>query len=86
MPYQYVREPLTAEESDCLANSCGTTNERLVLWALLDSGVRVSALSGLTAKSVFWPQPPLRVMPGPGPMGRFHAQDGMPSHRPGSRP
>ena len=29
MPYQYVREPLTAEESDRLSNACETPTERL---------------------------------------------------------
>ena len=36
MPYQYVREPLTAEESDRLANACDTPTEKLVVWTLLD--------------------------------------------------
>jgi hypothetical protein len=61
MPFQYVRVPLTADESDRLANSCVTTNERLVLWAWLDPGVRVAALGDLTSKDVLGPQPPRRV-------------------------
>jgi integrase/recombinase XerD len=33
MLYQYVREPLTADESDRLSNACETTTERLVVWS-----------------------------------------------------
>jgi hypothetical protein len=42
MPYQYVREPLTAEEADRLANACETPTEQLFVWTLLDNGLRVS--------------------------------------------
>lgn len=31
MPYQYVREPLTAEEADRLANACETPAEQLIV-------------------------------------------------------
>ena len=44
MPYQYVREPLTAEEADRLANACDTPTEKLVVWTLLDTGLRVGEL------------------------------------------
>jgi integrase/recombinase XerD len=33
MPYQYVREPLTADESDRLSNACETPTERFVVWS-----------------------------------------------------
>jgi integrase/recombinase XerD len=39
MPYQYVREPLTADESDRLSNTCETPTDRLVIWTLLDTGL-----------------------------------------------
>ena len=61
MPYQYVREPLTADESDRLSNACETTTERLVVWTLLDTGLRVSELCDLTTKDVLWQQRQLRV-------------------------
>ena len=44
MPYQYVRGPLTAEEADRLANACETPTEQLIVWTLLDTGLRVSEL------------------------------------------
>ena len=52
MPYQYVREPLTAEEADRLANACDTPTEKLVVWTLLDTGLRVGELCDLTSKRV----------------------------------
>ncbi|HME71945.1 MAG TPA: site-specific integrase [Myxococcota bacterium] len=61
MPYQYVREPLTAEESDRLSNACETSTERLVVWTLLDTGLRVGELCDLTPKNVLWQQRQLRV-------------------------
>src|SRR6185437_1703472 len=48
MPYQYVKGPLTADESDRLSNACETATERLVVWTLLDTGLRVGELCGLT--------------------------------------
>ena len=60
MPYQYVREPLTAEESDRRSNACETPTERLVVWTLLDTGLRVSELCELTPKNVLWQQRQLR--------------------------
>src|SRR5271166_588714 len=68
MPYQYVREPLTAEESDRLSNACETPTERLVVWTLLDTGLRVSELCDLTPKNVLWRQRQLRVKGKGGPV------------------
>src|SRR5262245_43029693 len=69
MPYQYVKEPLTAEESDRLSSACETPTERLVVWTLLDTGLRVSELCGLTAKNVHWQQRQLRIKGKGGPRG-----------------
>ena len=70
MPYQYVREPLTTDESDRLSNACETSTERLVVWSLLDTGLRVSELCGLTSKNVLWQQRQLRVKGKGGPLGK----------------
>jgi integrase/recombinase XerD len=70
MPYQYVREPLTDEESDRLSNACETPTERLVVWTLLDTGLRVSELCGLTSKNVLWQQRQLRFKGKGGPYGK----------------
>jgi integrase/recombinase XerD len=61
MRYQYVREPLTADASDRLSNACETTNERLVVWTFLDTGLRVGELCALTPRNVLWHQRQLRI-------------------------
>jgi hypothetical protein len=67
MPYQYVREPLTTDESDRLSNACETPTERLLVWTLLDTGIRVGELCDLTSKKLFsapmLPEPPDRRCP-----------------------
>jgi integrase/recombinase XerD len=70
MPYQYVREPLTAEESDRRSNACETPTERLVVWTLLDTGLRVTELCDLTPKNVLWQQRQLRFKGKGGPHGK----------------
>jgi integrase/recombinase XerD len=70
MPYQYVREPIAADESDRPSNACETLTERLVVWTLLDTGLRVSELCGLTAKDILWQQRQLRIKGKGGPHGR----------------
>lgn len=61
MPYQFKKEPLRAEDADRLANACTTPDERLVLWVLLDTGLRVSELCSLTGESIQWQQCAIRV-------------------------
>src|SRR5271157_3264432 len=70
MPYQYVREPLTAQESDRLSKACETPTERLVVWTLLDTGLRVGELCDLTRKNVLWQQRQLRFKGKGGPHGK----------------
>ena len=54
MPYQYKREPLTPDEPNRLASACETHEERLIVWTLLDTGLRVSELAGLTREHIDW--------------------------------
>ncbi len=54
MPYQYKREPLTPDEANRLASACETHQERLIVWTLLDTGLRVSELSRLTREHIDW--------------------------------
>jgi integrase/recombinase XerD len=70
MAYQYVREPLRAEEADRLCHACQTTEEKLVLWTLLDTGLRVSELCGLTPQQLLWQQKALRISGKGGPYGK----------------
>lgn len=52
--YQFVREPLTADEATRIANACVSAEERLIVWTLLDTGMRVSELTSLTRQSIDW--------------------------------
>jgi integrase/recombinase XerD len=47
MLYQFKREPLTQDEATRLANACQSHQEKLVIWTLLDTGLRVSELAKL---------------------------------------
>jgi integrase/recombinase XerD len=70
MAHQFVREPLRAEEADRLANACRSAEEKLIVWTLLDTGLRVSELCSLTLDNVQWQQRALRVTGRPGPTAR----------------
>ncbi len=70
MPYQYVRDPLKTEEADRLANACQDTKEKLIIWTLLDTGLRVSELCDLTPENVLWQQRSLRINGKGGPYGK----------------
>lgn len=74
MPYQYVREPLRAEEADRLSNACHTPEEKLLVWTLLDTGLRVSELCGLTGENIQWQQRAIRVKGKGGPYGKRSKQ------------
>ncbi len=52
MLYQYKREPLTDDEANRLANECRSIEERLVVWTLLDTGLRLGELATLTRRNV----------------------------------
>jgi len=54
MPYQYKREPLTQDEANKLANACQSHQERLVVWTLLDTSLRVSELANLKKENIDW--------------------------------
>jgi integrase/recombinase XerD len=54
MAYQFKREPLTAEEANRLASVCNTYEEKLIVWTLLDTGLRVAELANVTKDSLDW--------------------------------
>src|SRR5262245_58477129 len=54
MPYQFKREPLTQDEANRLANTCDNYEETLIIWTLLDTGLRVSELAGLKKHNLDW--------------------------------
>ena len=69
MPYQYKREPLTPDEANRLAAACTTYQERLVVWTLLDTGLRVAELANLTREHIDWQQHRLMIYGKGGPYG-----------------
>jgi integrase/recombinase XerD len=70
MAYQYLREPLRAEEADNLANACKTSEEKLIIWTLLDTGLRVSELCSLTTQNILWQQKAIAISGKGGPHGK----------------
>jgi integrase/recombinase XerD len=69
MPYQYKREPLTQDEATRLANTCQTHVEKLVVWTLLDTGLRVAELASLTKDHIDWQTHRLMIYGKGGPYG-----------------
>ncbi len=70
MPYQYKREPLSNEESDRLANAAEGFEEKLVIFTLLDTGLRVSELAGLKKDNIQWQERRLIIFGKGGPYGK----------------
>jgi integrase/recombinase XerD len=70
MSYQYVREPLRAEDADKLSNACNTAEEKLIIWTLLDTGLRVSELCNLTSQNILWQQKSISINGKGGPYGK----------------
>ncbi len=69
MPYQYKREPLTQDEATRLAQVCKTHEEKLVVFVLLDTGLRVSEFAKLTSSNLDWQTHRLMVYGKGGPYG-----------------
>jgi integrase/recombinase XerD len=67
--YQFKREPLTQDEATRLANACETPLEKLLVWTLLDTGLRVSELAHLKAGNIDWQARQLIVYGKGGPFG-----------------
>jgi integrase/recombinase XerD len=71
MRYQYKREPLTQEEANRLANACQSHEEKLIIWTLLDTGLRVAELSKLTKDNLDWQNHRLMIYGKGGPYGNL---------------
>ena len=70
MAYQYKREPLSVEEADRLLKAVETSQEKLCVFGLLESGLRVSELANLTSQDIQWQQQSLRIQGKGGPYGK----------------
>ena len=55
MAYQYIRELLRLEETALLCHSCETI-KKLILWTLIDNGLRVSELCNLMLQNILCQQ------------------------------
>jgi integrase/recombinase XerD len=69
MSYQYKREPLTADEANRLASACTSFEEKLIVWTLLDTGLRVAELAGLKKENVDWQGHRIMIYGKGGPFG-----------------
>jgi integrase/recombinase XerD len=69
MSYQYKREPLTQDEATRLANAAETHQEKLIVWTLLDTGLRVAELAGLKKDNIDWQNRRLTIYGKGGPYG-----------------
>jgi integrase/recombinase XerD len=67
--YQFKREPLTADEANRLASACNTHEEKLIVWTLLDTGLRVAELARLKKDNLDWQAHRLMVYGKGGPYG-----------------
>jgi integrase/recombinase XerD len=67
---QYKREPLADDEIDRLITACDNFREKLIVFTLLDTGIRVSELAGLTKNDIQWQEKRLVVRGKGGPYGK----------------
>jgi integrase/recombinase XerD len=81
MAYNFVREPLRFEDADELSHACQSTEEKLIVWTLLDTGLRVSELCNLTPQNVMWQQKSLRINGKGGPFGKMSKKRIVPMSR-----
>lgn len=52
--YEYKREPLTAHDCNKLQNECETLKEKLIIWTLLDTGLRIEEFCNMDKKNIDW--------------------------------
>ena len=69
--YQFRREPLTKDEANRLKNACVTVEERVVVYTLLDTGIRVAELAGIIKDRVDWQGHRLTIYGKGGPSGKM---------------
>lgn len=62
MAYQFRREPLSIEEANELVNACESHEEKLVVWTLLDTGLRNAEFASLRRKDFEWQATPPRIV------------------------
>lgn len=68
--YQYKREPLTYDEADRLASACQSAVEKIFIFTLVDTGLRVSELATLKKENLLWQDRRLIIYGKGGPYGK----------------
>jgi len=59
--YQYRLEPLSNDEATALEHTGETIKEKLLVWTLLDTGLRINELCLLTPKNIMWQERRLMI-------------------------
>ena len=62
MARQYKREPLTSEETDSLMNACTEGKEKLLVWGLLETGLRIEEFLSLRKEQIDWQAKRVRIV------------------------
>lgn len=68
--YQYKREPLADDDVNRLINACKTATEKIIIFTLLDTGMRVAELASLTKENIQWQEKRIVVYGKGGPYGK----------------
>ena len=69
--YQHKREPLTEDEANRLASCCETPEEKIVVFTLLDTGLRVQEFAHIAKDRIDWQAHRIVIFGKGGPYGRM---------------
>lgn len=69
MKYQYKRVPLNLDQVQALEKACLEFEDKLLVWLLLDSGLRIGEWQSLTPQNVNWQERTLTIF-GKSPNGK----------------
>lgn len=61
MKYQYKRVPLNLDQVHALEHACLTFEDKLLVWLLLDTGLRIGEWQSLTPQNVNWQERTLTI-------------------------
>ena len=67
---QYKREPLDEADVERLVHACESFREQIIVFTLLDTGLRASELANLTKSDIRWQGKRLRIRGKGGPFGK----------------
>jgi integrase/recombinase XerD len=70
MQYQYKREPLPDQDLTKIINAAESPMEKVLIYTLCDTGMRVSELAGLSKENIQWQERRIVVYGKGGPYGK----------------